>query len=160
MPTFWTNSAGKYYYPQKFEVASEAVSALTDTWDEQEGQGVITLKHKTMEITADLSYTCKVSVTSPTVSVISKVATLDYITVSAASDKVHVLNGEDLTLTVTFSNLGADYSSDVLWTIGGERNIYQTKNIPNIIFKLNIVILTKSVSKYVLLREELQEVVH
>ena len=44
VPTYWTNSAGKYYYPTKEEVVSADVDTTTDVWNSKEGKGLITLK--------------------------------------------------------------------------------------------------------------------
>ena len=65
-------------------------------------------------------FTCKVDVTSPTKETISTVAKIDYITVTVPSNKVYVHTGETVTITATFSGLAADYSNDIVWTLGGK----------------------------------------
>ena len=64
-------------------------------------------------------YTCKVDVTTPKKETISTVATIDHITVAVPSSKVYVHTGESVTITATFSGLAADYSNDIVWSIGG-----------------------------------------
>ena len=44
VPTYWTNSAGKYYYPTKEEVDSDQVETMTDVWDSVHGKGLISLQ--------------------------------------------------------------------------------------------------------------------
>ena len=44
VPTYWTNSADKFYYPTKEEVVTDHVETMTDLWNSKEGKGLITLK--------------------------------------------------------------------------------------------------------------------
>ena len=74
-----------------------------------------------MAITEDLVYTCKVDVAHPKKETISTVAKIDHITVSTPSSKVYVHTGETITMAATFSGLLADYSNDIVWSIGGEQ---------------------------------------